>query len=400
MASSLSSSTETSDTESLSKRINESTIASHAHLNRMITTYLPLAVPPHSTDSSTYLTGILHIAPIYLQFEMSWDALLDASQLSNRVVKGQSSKIASEDYFQERQRDITGSILHPLRVPGLRRSDRLLADIQSLTGYTDKLVSAALASSGRLPSLKAFTDHIETSVMSSPHVLLAYSWVLYMAIFSGGRYLRATLQDAGEDFWTVETAEPAKTKSTPAASKDSPKKYGRRGDPNNVVPGLSFFHFPGEDDGEDIKLEFKRRYAELELLLTDGEKDEVVQEAHIIFDSMGAIVKELDFLCRGTNDLEQIAVKFAALPGGGIKQTARRLLRPLRRQCSTVIPKFGTIASTKASAGSTAASKSAVAWSMSVLCSVVALASAALLWRSLQGNIASFEFISLDTTQS
>ena len=59
--------------ESLSKRINDSTIASHAHLNRMITTCLPLALPPHSPDSSTYLTGILHIAPIYLQFEGSWE---------------------------------------------------------------------------------------------------------------------------------------------------------------------------------------------------------------------------------------------------------------------------------------------------------------------------------------
>lgn len=400
MASPLSSSIKTSDAESLSKRINESTIASHAHLNRMITTCLPLAVLPHSTDSSTYLNGILHIAPIYLQFEKSWDALLDASQPADRAAKGQPSKITSEDYFQERQRDITGSILHPLCVPGLRRSDRLRADIQSLTGYTDKLVSAALASSGRLPSLKAFTDHIERSVARSPHVLFAYSWVMYMAIFSGGRYLRATLQSAGVDFWTGETADASEKQIIPAASEDSPKKHGRRGDPNNVMPGLSFFHFPGEEDGEDIKLDFKTRYAELESLLTDAEKDEVVQEAHIIFDSMGAIVKELDFLCRGTNDLEQIATKVAAPPAGGLKQSIRRLMRPLGRQFSTAGPKFGTIASMKASAGSTAASKSGATWSMSVLCSVVAVGSAALLWRLAHGNIAFLGYNSLDTRQS
>lgn len=222
---------------------------------------------------------------------------------------------------------------------------------------------------------------------------------MYMAIFSGGRYLRATLQDAGEDFWTGETADPAKKQSTPAASEDSPKKYGRRGDPNNVMPGLSFFHFPGEEDGEDIKLEFKRRYAELELLLTDAEKDEVVQEAHIIFDSMGAIVKELDVLCRGTDDLEQIATKVAAPPAGGLKQTVRRFMRPLGRQFSTVGPKFGTLASMKASAGSTAASQSGVAWSMSIVCSVVAVGSAALLWQSVHGNIALLGFKSIDTTQ-
>ena len=124
-----------------------------------------------------------------------------------------------------------------------------------------------------------------------------------------------------------------------------------------------------------------------------------MQEAHIIFDSMGAIVKDLDFLCRGTNDLEQIATKVAAPPARGLKQTVRRLMRPLQRQFSTVGLKFRTIASTKASAGSTALSKSGVTWSMSVLCSVIAVGSAALLWRFVHGSIAFFEF-NLHTTES
>ena len=33
-------------------------------------------------------------------------------------------------------------------------------------------------------------------------MLLAYAWVLYMALFSGGRFIRATLESAGTDgFW-------------------------------------------------------------------------------------------------------------------------------------------------------------------------------------------------------
>lgn len=368
----------------------------------MITTFLPLALPPYSTDSSTYLTGILHIAPIYLQFEKSWDALLDAPWISDSEAESKPSEATLKDHLQTRQRQITRMVLLPLGVPGLRRSERLRADIQSLTNYTDKMVSAALASSGRLPSLKAFTDHIQLSVETNPHVLLAYAWVMYMAIFSGGRYLRASLQDAGKDFWAGETADPARRQSRPAdqaASEETPKKYGRRGNPNNVMPGLSFFHFPGDEDGEDIKLEFKRRYAEVELLLSDAEKDDVVKEAHIIFESMGAIVKELDFLCRGTKDLEQIATKTAAPSFGGVKQTVRRLMEPLGRQFSTVGPRFGTLASMKSSGKSTASSRSGSAWSVSVLCSVVAIGSVALLWRSVHSNIAMFGFTWLDNTQ-
>ena len=365
----------------------------------MITTCLPLALPPHSADSSTYLTGILHIAPIYLQFESSWDVLLQELQPSDNVAGSTPSETTFEEYLRTHQRQITQSVLLPLRVPGLQRSERLCADIQSLTGYTDKLVSAALASSGRLPSLKAFTDHIQASTVRNPHVLLAYAWVMYMAIFSGGRYLRASLQDAGEGFWTGETANLSTEGSGPAdqaAHEDTPKKYGRRGDPNNVMPGLSFFHFPGEEDGEDIKLEFKRRYAELEVLLSDAERDDVVREAHIIFESMGAIVKELDFLCRGTNYLEQIATHGAMPSSGGVKQAVRRLMRSLGRQFSIVGPKFGTLASMKSASGS---SKSGVAWSLSVLCSVVAVGSVALLWRSVRENIPVLGFAALDTQQ-
>lgn len=202
--------------------------------------------------------------------------------------------------------------------------------------------------------------------------------------------MRASLQDAREAFWTGEETDLATAQRAFAVqlnSDGSPKKYGRRGDPNNVMPGLSFFHFTGDEDGEDIKLEFKRRYAELEMLLTDAEKDDVVNEAHIIFESMGAIVKELDFLCRGTHDL---AVKAATPPSsGGVKQTIVRLLQPLG-------PEFGALASMKSAPSS---SRKGAAWSMSVLCAIVAVGGAALLWRSIHGNLAMLGFTSLDTTQ-
>jgi hypothetical protein len=68
-----------------------------------------------------------------------------------------------------------------------------------------------------------------------------------------------------------------------------------------MVPGMSFFNFVGEEDGEDIKREFKKRITEAEILLTPGEKDDIVTEAEHIFKFMVAMVTELDAVM-GTKD--------------------------------------------------------------------------------------------------
>jgi hypothetical protein len=64
-----------------------------------------------------------------------------------------------------------------------------------------------------------------------------------------------------------------------------------------------FFHFPGLEDGEDIKREFKKRVVEIDLLLSDTEKDEIVEEAQHIFVFMVGIVGDLDAVCN--TNLEQ-----------------------------------------------------------------------------------------------
>ena len=48
----------------------------HTNLNRLITSRLPLGLPPHTTDSALYATGLLHFAHIYLTFESLWSDLI------------------------------------------------------------------------------------------------------------------------------------------------------------------------------------------------------------------------------------------------------------------------------------------------------------------------------------
>jgi hypothetical protein len=57
---------------------------------------------------------------------------------------------------------------------------------------------------------------------------------------------------------------------------------------------MEFFNFLGEEDGEDLKREFKKRVVEAELLLTEGEKEHIIAEAQVIFTSVVELVGELD----------------------------------------------------------------------------------------------------------
>jgi hypothetical protein len=70
---------------------------------------------------------------------------------------------------------------------------------------------------------------------------------------------------------------------------------------SDLIPGMQFFNFHGDEDGENIKLEFKMRIAESEILLTEGEKEDVITEAKEIFKFMMDMVGELDTVMAAKN---------------------------------------------------------------------------------------------------
>ena len=77
-----------------------------------------------------------------------------------------------------------------------------------------------------------------------------------------------------------------------------------------MLPGLQFFNFLGDEDGEDIKREFKKRITEAEILLTSREKEDIIGEAESIFRFMVEMVGELDSVM-GTIDEDVETVKLA-----------------------------------------------------------------------------------------
>lgn len=274
----------------------------HTNLNRLITSRLPLGLPPYTSDSTLYATGLLHFAHIYLTFESLWSDLIrdharptspSASTMNPPPSSPTTSPLLS--YLLVNPYDSPtlftstlgaptppspqlAAFLSTLRPRGLPRSGRLKKDLEYLLGVHSTDLEVLLA---KYPGDKvaSFCTHIRKSVHEKPWTLVAYAWCFYMAVFSGGRWIRAGLLRAGDDFW-------------PSAHKDEKVSLQER--------GLSFWHFPGPHDGEDIKGEFKLRLEEAEHLFSDDQRVDVIEEAKNIFQLCAEVVYELDYMVGST----------------------------------------------------------------------------------------------------
>ena len=194
---------------------------------------------------------------------------------------------------KEGRRELVLEGLRRLCPPEVERAGRLRRNLERL-GANDKKEGG--------PRLKALIQHITSSTSHKPHLLLAYTWLLYMALFSGGRYIRARLREAGREFWMTTRVE-----------KEKEKEKGENIGIDEAV--LSFWNFDGEEDGEDSKVEFKQRFAEMEGWLTDEEREEVIQEAVYIMDSLLGVVKEISETVGSKNPSRRAAGRHGGVEG-------------------------------------------------------------------------------------
>jgi hypothetical protein len=168
----------------------------------------------------------------------------------------------------------------------LPRSARLKADLGFLLGLSPTDLEVRLATYPG-DAVAAFCAHIRRAVGEKPWVLVAYAWCFYMAVFSGGRWIRAQLLATDAAFWP-------NTTYRDAADDDTYKDQLKR-------RGLSFWHFTGPHDGADIKEAFKQRLAEADTyaLFSPDERVDIIEEAKTIFRLCATLVDELDELCAG-----------------------------------------------------------------------------------------------------
>ncbi|OHE95925.1 hypothetical protein CORC01_08777 [Colletotrichum orchidophilum] len=353
----------------LSESIAAATRSVHAKLNKIIITRLPLAIPPRAADPSLYVSGLLHITPIYDTFESLWKTIAESPQLStfgeahddcnlNLADLTSAAHIESNSQHQPALCERTRSILTSLYLPALMRSDRLRADIGSITGWAPDVVNKQLAAVSQSGRLAEFTRHMKRTIEKKPHVLMAYSYILFMALFAGGRFIRATLESAGTEFWEqipspippsqipCQVRAPPSGTATPTAA---PVDLSRGDDRGKAEVGakhmrhslpLSFFHFATALDGEDLKKEFKKRLAESEHHLSPRQRRDIIQEAVCIFDNMLLLVGQLDNVC--DTDLEHgasILESWASLAPGGRLRDSVAVARDRKREKTTSVAK-------------------------------------------------------------
>lgn len=168
-----------------------------------------------------------------------------------------------------------------LYIPDLERSSRLQDDI-SFFHHSDAVFMSNNQEKepGVLsPIVAPLISHIEQVIGAKPHVQIAYTWVFYMALFSGGRYIRAKLRSAGEDFW----ASAGLTKSDGEFAEE----------PEKGTIGLSFWEFSDTSDGKDLKADYQSRIHDLEASLTLEERQEIVNEATDIMVKLIDIAKAI-----------------------------------------------------------------------------------------------------------
>ncbi|QDS75906.1 hypothetical protein FKW77_002660 [Venturia effusa] len=184
------------------------------------------------------------------------------------------------------------SFLRTLRPQGLARTQRLHADQAYFQGM--ERANEVLRGLMKSKAVEEFTAHIRSEVHANPHLLIAYAWTLYMAIFSGGRWIRAQLHGAGKDFWMASSTAPADTRHVV----DEKLTLENLREVEDL--GLSLWFFDGEQDGEDIKVEFKRRLNDVEPILTPAQRDDIMLESQDIFDRFKAMVDDLDAAFQAT----------------------------------------------------------------------------------------------------
>jgi hypothetical protein len=142
---------------SLSEQINASSRSTHSQLNRSIIARLPMVLPPQTTEPSTYISGLLHIAPIYITFESLWASILETPYLpimlgdshASDACESESPLLAAQPAptvlntsnvllnHLPKACSRTHALLAHLWLPGLLRSGRLRADIRSISGMSE-----------------------------------------------------------------------------------------------------------------------------------------------------------------------------------------------------------------------------------------------------------------------
>ncbi|PLB48896.1 heme-binding peroxidase [Aspergillus steynii IBT 23096] len=239
----------------ITARIKEAIRDPHKEVNHMNTARIRLCLTGEKKSLVSYAVGFSFYAEIYLAFEEAWREIDNARSSDSDSSDGTDIVAYHEKIWQ---------LSELIGMAGLNRTERLQADLACLRSLDPAI---AHLTEGKLDNTHTREDVI-SRIREKPHRLLAYAWVLYQALFNGGRFIRRQLIKAGPEFWGI-----------------SPEDLA------SFPPPLSFWHVP---DDPSYEKEFRSRVKEAEGLLTTAETDDVIEESVEIICRCKALTEELD----------------------------------------------------------------------------------------------------------
>lgn len=334
------------EVKSLAHQINVGIASSHTKINKLILDRMPRAVPPHTNNPSTYITGLLHIGAIYIAFESLWQETIGIRPDTASKPYTYPFSIHTNHYDEvPRITERTRHILETAYWPNMVRGERIKADIRAMTGWPDHIVDEQIRSVGTSGRTGKLTLHMRDSIVAKPHLLLAYAYSLYLALLSGGSYIRTELMYLKEDFWyaTPTPVKPNMVECQPrpkderfnrqSTTQSEPSSHGSASNDSKVSIPLEFLDFdpPLGDNARQqtkiLKAEFKRRFAEAEQSLAEPERIDIIKESSAIFQNLEAVVGQLDKSC-GTFQVKnygQRTVHHAPVSSSGPASLSSRL---------------------------------------------------------------------------
>jgi hypothetical protein len=226
-------------------------------VNRMNSARILQCLIGEKRSLSLYTLGFSYYAEMYFGFEEVWQELED---IGSWVAEYPCSSTSPS--YEER----ISRLLVLLNMGGLHRTERLKADISRLHS-SDPGVARLVINELHTMQIK---DDIKSRIRENPHKLLAYVWVLYSALFNGGRFIRRQIVKAGPEFWGL-APEDEDIESFPAP--------------------LSFWSVC---DDPSFQEGFKSRVNEADNLLTAIERKDVVDESVWIICRCKQLTEELD----------------------------------------------------------------------------------------------------------
>ena len=229
--------------KSLGDYINEATADQHASLEDIVMTHFRKSLSPAASTPLLYAKGLSYFLVIFCK--------LDLALSSNPVL-----------YDARLQ-----------RTPGLNADiSHINEDFQEVGDKKPKFEVQEWT-----PELKDFNKSLGDRMHGKPHLLLAHAWVFYLAIFSGGRYMKASLDTSFQSAWL------------PRLEDDEQRRI-----PDDY---LQFWTFGSSiEESEEIRSFFKKSFEEVAKTLSTEQREEIVVEAGIIMDRLAGIVQELEGL--------------------------------------------------------------------------------------------------------